>query len=73
LQIRKDYLSLEKQIKSTGIMIITDNNKTTKANINQFLNLKFHIVESLRSQKLRENWTYPTLKSTGIHEIHFSK
>jgi len=43
----------------------------TKGNINQFLNLKFKMIESLKSQGHRENWIYPTLKSTGVHEVAF--
>lgn len=42
-----------------------------KGNINQFLNLKFRMIESLKSQGARENWIYPTLKSTGIHAVAF--
>ena len=45
--------------------------KKSVKDINQFLNLKFRIIESLRSQKYNENWTYPVLLSTGIHKIHF--
>ena len=34
--------------------------------INQYINLKAKIVESLRAQKLREEWTYPTLRNIGF-------
>lgn len=43
-----------------------------KANINQLLNLKFKIIESLRKQGYKSNWTYPTLKTLNIHQIHFN-
>jgi len=43
-----------------------------KANINEFLNLKFHIIESLKIQGCKENWIYPHLKSLQIHNIHFN-
>jgi hypothetical protein len=46
--------------------------KTTKGNINQFLNLKFLLIESLKIQGARENWIYPALKSTKMHQIHFN-
>lgn len=44
----------------------------TKSNINQLLNLKVLIIESLRKQGYPSNWTYPTLKNLNIHEIHFN-
>lgn len=43
-----------------------------KANINQLLNLKFKIIESLRKQGYKSSWTYPTLKTLNIHKIHFN-
>ena len=43
-----------------------------KANINDFLNLKVRIIESLKAQKCKENWTYPMLKHLKIHETHFN-
>tara|TARA_R110002020_G_scaffold403304_5_gene613439 strand:+ start:19994 stop:20137 length:144 start_codon:yes stop_codon:yes gene_type:complete len=45
----------------------------TQANINQFLNLKFHIIEALKAQGCRPNWIYPCLKGLNIHEMHFQK
>ncbi len=41
-------------------------------NINNFLNLKFLLIESLRAQGTRENWIYPTLSTLNIHKIHFN-
>jgi len=46
---------------------------SNSSNINDFLNLKFLIVESLKIQGHRENWIYPTLNSLNVHQIHFSK
>ena len=46
--------------------------KNTK-NINNFLNLKFRLIESLKSQGVRQNWIYPTLNTLNIHKIHFAK
>jgi hypothetical protein len=43
-----------------------------KANINDFLNLKVLIIESLKKQGHKENWIYPTLNNLNIHKIHFS-
>jgi len=45
--------------------------KIQKGNINQFLNLKFRMIESLKSQGYRENSIYPTIKSTEIHKVAF--
>jgi len=46
--------------------------KSTK-NINNFLNLKFLIIDSLKSQGSKDNWIYPTLRTLDIHKIHFEK
>lgn len=43
-----------------------------KTNINQLLNLKVLIIESLRKQGYPSNWTYPTLKTLNIHQIHLN-
>jgi len=34
--------------------------------INHYINLKTHIIDSLKSQGMRENWTYPTLRDIGF-------
>ena len=41
-------------------------------NINNFLNLKFLLIESLKAQGVKEDWIYPTLNTLNIHEIHFN-
>jgi len=41
-------------------------------NINNFLNLKFLLIESLKAQGAKENWMYPTLNTLNIHKIHFN-
>ena len=46
---------------------------TNSANINDFLNLKFLLIESIKIQGAKENWIYPTLKNLNIHKIHFKK
>ena len=43
------------------------------SNINNFLNLKFLLIESLKIQGAKENWIYPTLQTLSIHKIHFAK
>ena len=43
-----------------------------KNNINNFLNLKFLLIESLKIQGAKENHIYVTLKTLNVHEIHFS-
>jgi hypothetical protein len=43
------------------------------SNINDFLNLKFRLIESLKMQGAKQNWIYPTLKTLSIHKIHFAK
>jgi len=45
----------------------------TPATINHFLNLKFHLIESLKLQGAKSNWIYPTLLNLNIHKIHFNK
>jgi len=42
------------------------NNETNNKMINQYINLKAKIIQSLRAQKLREDWTYPTLRNIGF-------
>ena len=42
-------------------------------NINNFLNLKFLLIESLKFQGAKQRWIYPTLKTLGIHKTHFCK
>jgi len=44
----------------------------TQSNINHFLNLKVLIIESLKKQGYKSNWSYPTLKTLNIHQIHFN-
>jgi len=46
---------------------------TNSSNINDFLNLKFLLIESLKIQGAKQNWIYPTLKTLSIHKIHFAK
>ncbi len=46
---------------------------TNSANINDFLNLKFLLIESLKTQGAKQNWIYPTLQTLSIHKIHFTK
>lgn len=41
--------------------------------INNFLNLKFHLIDSLKLQGVKSIWIYPTLLSLKIHKIHFNK
>ncbi len=44
-------------------------------NVNNFLNLKFLLMESLKIQgEIKENTMdiYVTLKTLNIHEIHFN-
>ena len=43
-----------------------------RSNINQLLNLKFEIIKSLKKQGYKSNWTYPTLRTLNIHQIHFN-
>lgn len=43
------------------------NNETNTENmINDYINLKALIIESLRKQGSKENWTYPTLKNLNF-------
>ena len=42
-------------------------------NINNFLELKILLIESLKAQGVKENWIYPTLNTLNIHKIHFNK
>jgi hypothetical protein len=44
---------------------------TNQSNINDFLNLKFLLIQSLQIQGVKQNWIYPTLKTLSIHKIHF--
>lgn len=37
--------------------------------INNYINLKARIIDSLRSQGYRENWTYPVLKRIGYTDF----
>jgi len=52
---------------------LTQNIMNNSANINDFLNLKFRLIQSLKSQGAKQNWIYPTLNTLNIHKIHFAK
>lgn len=47
--------------------------RNTESRINGFLNLKSKMIESLKTQGVREEWIMPTLKATGIYEIQFPR
>jgi hypothetical protein len=47
--------------------------KTSKSNINQFINLKARMIESLKSQEVKEAWRLVVVKQTGFYELQFGK
>jgi hypothetical protein len=44
--------------------------KNTKNNINGLINLKALMIESLKSQGIKESWRMIQIKSTGIYNIY---
>jgi len=54
------------------LITLKQNIMTNSANINDFLNLKFLLIESLKTQGAKQNWIYPTLQTLSIHKIHFT-
>jgi len=43
-----------------------------KPNINDFINLKVRIIDSLKAQGHKENWMYPTLRNLNFHKLCFN-
>lgn len=51
---------------------LNTNKHVKRADINDFLALKFLIIESLKIQGYAENGTYAVLKWVNLHEMHFN-